>query len=235
MTTYHSTPNDITERPENANLGPFAWCLFFHARCYIGRNLTDGHIPAAMLARISPVRDYETAVAELVAAGLWTDTETGYHDTEYLTLNRTRAQVEAGRADAAERKRRSRAGVTANVTPPSHRDNDVTHTPSDPDPDTEPSSSSEVTHADLDERERQRFDQVLDAVVAHLETIAQPDHPDRWRKKVRGQRLGQHADEIATLIRRTNDTAPAGLLAARVLGEPATTLNHHLRSDADAA
>jgi hypothetical protein len=99
----------MTEHPKCVGLTPFAWTLWLHAMSYCSRNLTDGHIPQAMLPRLCAIKDADKAAAELVDAGMWHVTEDGWAVHDYLDHQRSRADVQADRADAAARKRRSRA------------------------------------------------------------------------------------------------------------------------------
>lgn len=71
-----------------------------YARCgaWVARNLTDGFIPAGVVAA------YGTAewAGRLVSTGLWTTVEGGYRDTRYLDLNPTAEKARANKARKAE-------------------------------------------------------------------------------------------------------------------------------------
>jgi hypothetical protein len=106
----------LTENPKCVGLSPFAWTLWIHGLAYCSRNLTDGNIPHAIVPRLCSIKDAAKAAAELVDAGLWHVTPDGWTVHDYLDHQRSRAQVQADRAAAAERQAKSRArkaGVTA--------------------------------------------------------------------------------------------------------------------------
>lgn len=127
-------------------LSPYAWTMWLHGLTYSSRNLTDGHIPAAILPRLSALKSPERAVEELVAAECWKVVEDGWAVVDYADHQRTKAQVEADRAAAAERKRRSRERK-GQVTQVSQRDTPVSHktvTPLETDTETDTDSSSSV-------------------------------------------------------------------------------------------
>ena len=80
--------------------------------CYAARNLTDGEIPARVIARM----DAET-VAELVRVGLLDRGEWGtYAIHDYLEYNPSREKVRADRAATAARVARHRNGTSNGVT-----------------------------------------------------------------------------------------------------------------------
>lgn len=93
-------------------LRPFAVELYIAGLCYSARMLTDGFIPGGHLRRlvdveahgIEPVR----IAAELVAVGLWQETERGYTVHDFLDYNRSREQVEQEREAWRDRQSRHR-------------------------------------------------------------------------------------------------------------------------------
>jgi hypothetical protein len=104
---------------------------------WCSRHLTDGFIPADMLHDIwRPVGeafDADAACARLVAAGLWDEVEGGWQVHDYLDYNPSREEVQAQRAQAADRQRRRRAKsppdpVTPDVTRDVQRDSRGTYT-----------------------------------------------------------------------------------------------------------
>jgi hypothetical protein len=146
--TWLKIDDAMVEHLKCVNLSPFAWTLWLHGLCYCSRNLTDGHIPHAMLPRLSAITRAEKAAAELVDAGLWHRCEHGWEVHDYLQHQRSAEQVRTERAAAADRKRaeRSRRDTTTptaatnpgpstqshrchtDVTPMSRRDGPVTPT-----------------------------------------------------------------------------------------------------------
>jgi hypothetical protein len=84
-----------------------AVALWLRAGCWAARNLTDGHIPARLPSRLCD--DPETAVAELLARGLWEPVADGYVYHDWLEYQPSRDEVKAGREAAKERMRRIRS------------------------------------------------------------------------------------------------------------------------------
>jgi len=106
----------ITEHPKCVGLSPAAWMLWLHGLTYSSRNLTDGHIPAAMLPRLCTLSDPHEVAAELVSAGLWDAHDGGWEVHDYGDHQRTREEVERSREEARERRKRNRSRpVRANV------------------------------------------------------------------------------------------------------------------------
>lgn len=70
------------------------------------RYLTDGAVPAGMVTRLGGSPEH---AAELVAAGLWSETPEGFQFHEWEKVQPLKADVEAERAAARERMRAVRA------------------------------------------------------------------------------------------------------------------------------
>lgn len=118
--TWIKVDDGITEHPKFAALTSDAWTLWLHGTTYASRNRTDGVIPAAMLPRLSGVKAPQKVAAELVAAGLWHHVDAGFEIHDYLEHQRSREQIDADRAAAEERQRRSRARRKQAATPDGH-------------------------------------------------------------------------------------------------------------------
>lgn len=88
------------EHPKIVALSMDARWEFLVGLCYASRYLTDGFIPASVVARD------RKAVDELVRVGLWAPTGDGdgYRIHDYLDFQRSRADVEE------QRKRQSEGG-----------------------------------------------------------------------------------------------------------------------------
>lgn len=84
---------------------PARW-LHVAALTYCARRVTDGHVKKVKLARLSDVDDPTACAQELIDAGFWESTATGYYLPDYLRMNRSREQVEADQAAARGRKQR---------------------------------------------------------------------------------------------------------------------------------
>lgn len=114
--TWVKVDDGITEHPKCVGLTPYAWTLWLHGLTYSSRNLTDGHIPAAMLPRLCALRDPQKTAAELVDAGLWDTCEGGWTIHDYADHQRTRQDVEKVRESARERGKRGRTKQLARGT-----------------------------------------------------------------------------------------------------------------------
>ncbi len=110
----------FAEHPKMEGLSPIAFRLHVAAMCLCARKLTDGHIGTGKdiktLYIIAGARAKH--VAELVAAGLWHKTQTGFEVNDYLNYNPPASKVKTERARAAERQARWRESnaVTNAVT-----------------------------------------------------------------------------------------------------------------------
>lgn len=120
--------------------GDAAW-LHVCALAYAARNLTDGHIPAAALTRLSDRRNPSTLASRLVDVGIWHPSPDGdgWQIHDFLDYQPSAAKVRETRDAAAERQRRAREAAAARrsgVTPMSQRDSQrdmpVSHAPPDP-------------------------------------------------------------------------------------------------------
>ena len=128
--TWVKVDDLITEHEKCVDLSDAAWTLWLHGLLYCSRNLTDGRIPAAMLPRLSAVKNPKKAAGELVKAGLWDEHDGAWWVHDYLDHQRSKAQVEAEREAATERQRKARERrKEAAVTDVSRRDIGVTHGP----------------------------------------------------------------------------------------------------------
>jgi len=109
--------------------GADAIALWTLAGAWCARQLTDGAIPAAKVARLG-IPKHAQGAAELVRAGLWITTETGYRFHGWAEMQPLREDVTANRRAAAGRQRKHRnASVTPHVTRDTSVTNSVSHTP----------------------------------------------------------------------------------------------------------
>lgn len=68
--------------------------LHIEAMEWSDRNLKDGEIPTGMLVRFTDEPDPIAAAAQLAAAGLWTETATGWEIVNYLKQQSSAAYIE---------------------------------------------------------------------------------------------------------------------------------------------
>ena len=79
--------------------------------CWVGRYLTDGHIPADAVRAIAAdagVRNISPAVERVTAAGLWLPTEHDFYLKDFVEMNGSRADVEREREMYRQRQQRYR-------------------------------------------------------------------------------------------------------------------------------
>lgn len=108
------------EHPKLIQAGAAAGWLYVAALCYSARNLTDGHIPAAVLPRLADVKAPGRLAAKLVEARLFIEVDGGWQIHDFERYQPTRAQVEADRERARERaakSRSTRAGMSQRTSP----------------------------------------------------------------------------------------------------------------------
>lgn len=109
--------------PKLLALDDAAFRLYHHSRLYCAHFLTDGLVPRAALATLTPLRGeaLETTVAQLLrvlppyTAGVWEHAGEDYRVHDYLDYNPTREKVLADRAKETERKARQRKAGAAHV------------------------------------------------------------------------------------------------------------------------
>lgn len=90
----------MPENPKVLRVGHVSAWLHICAIAYSNRNKTDGFLPAAKVAGLADIPRPQQAVARLVDAGLWHDTDGGYAIHDYADYQLT----------GAEREKRRKAG-----------------------------------------------------------------------------------------------------------------------------
>lgn len=91
---------------------------WFHyaAICYSSRNLTDGFVSNAALAKLTANRAWRKHVQLLIDAGWFIEVEGGIQISHYTDYQSTRAEVEARRERDAERKAAARAAKSGQLS-----------------------------------------------------------------------------------------------------------------------
>lgn len=97
----------FTDHAKIDGLSDAAFRLHVAALCHCNRDLTDGFVAVAKVARLVPNFRRRTP-AELVAAGVWDEVDGGWRIHDYLEFQPSKAKVEAERAAAAERQQKWR-------------------------------------------------------------------------------------------------------------------------------
>lgn len=103
---------DYFRNPKAIAAGRDGRDLHLASICWVGSQLTDGHIPADVLSTVAADagivhrRFTGAAVDRIVAAGLWVPNGDGWDLHDFVEMNGTRAEVEQERAAYLERQRR---------------------------------------------------------------------------------------------------------------------------------
>lgn len=206
-----------------------AMWLHICALCYSARNLTDGHVPRAIVARlVDHRRPYELA-GKLVAAGLWHEADGGYEIHDYLHYQPSRAKViaerEAGKKRAADsyQRRKTFADSSGEETPKTSEESGgsspiLRATPPLPSPPLPNASSS-----------RDSSTAITGVGAAAVELYAHADMATRsvtdirnarsYRRSIAQNAVAKYADEIAAYVERYPACTPVDV-AVEVLGVP---------------
>ena len=102
------TSDDWNDRPDLLVLPRGVRLFYFEGFVYANKHLTDGAIPTVALGRFTDEPDPEAAAARLVDAGLWAATDTGWQILNFVSEQRSKADVQQDQYEAKERQQRSR-------------------------------------------------------------------------------------------------------------------------------
>ena len=122
MFTWIKLADNYYTNPKLVRAGEAAELLWVRGLCYCSNQLTDGRIPAEMVAILArkPASTAMKIARTLVKVGLWYEDSEGFVVNDYAEYQRTNAQVRTQREDWARRKRQQR--TKADVPPMSKRD-----------------------------------------------------------------------------------------------------------------
>jgi hypothetical protein len=110
--TYFKVDDHFHSHPKILTLGLDSVGLWTLAGSWSGEQLTDGFIPASLIARLG---GSEPAALALVDAGLWETVPNGYQFHDWEAHNQTKAQVEESRELWRMKKEKQRAYRTSTV------------------------------------------------------------------------------------------------------------------------
>lgn len=168
--TWVRLDDTMPEHAKIAGLSNAAFRLHIEGLCYCARNLSDGAIPRTISKRMSTPR----AASELVNAGVWRATESGYEIHDYTQYQPTREEVLDRRQKRAEAGRRGAEARWRGDGKPDGKPHSKPHGKTDavamanqmakPCPDPTP-TAEEVKNTSSAPRER---DPIWDAFVASL-------------------------------------------------------------------
>jgi hypothetical protein len=119
--TYARLTGDLWLDPGLAAIRDEAFRIYILAISYSAQQLTDGFVPHHICNMIPSSLDEPLRAQPwlpLVEAGLWLEVEGGYQIKGYLKHNKSRAEIEAGRAKNAERVTKHREAKESRVTSP---------------------------------------------------------------------------------------------------------------------
>ena len=108
--TYFKVDDHFHSHPKILTLGLDSVGLWTLAGSWSGEQLTDGFIPASLIARLG---GSEPAALALVNAGLWETVPNGYQFHDWEAHNQTKAQVEESRELWRMKKEKQRAYRTS--------------------------------------------------------------------------------------------------------------------------
>lgn len=106
--TWAKLDDSTTDDPGLLTLSRTVRLVHIEAIVWSCRHLTDGHIPRHALRRLTDEPDAEAAAAELVTAGIWAETATGWQIVNFLEDQMSRVEVDGTRALAQKRTKRWR-------------------------------------------------------------------------------------------------------------------------------
>jgi hypothetical protein len=218
--TWIKIDDQFADHPKFVARSDHAIATWVRALAYSSRYLTDGVIPKAAQRLIGS----DSAIDELVAAGVLIDRGDDWEIHDYTDHQRTRAEVEADRAAAAERSRayrnrkrqeapsRERHGVT---DPARHGARHATVT--DPESETETDHHPRADTRLSTGSDEELINQALTLLTERRCQGKTMSNPDAYRAKVRAT---LHADLYATAADLlTRYQPPADVLAAALEGE----------------
>jgi hypothetical protein len=119
--------DQFAEHPKVMRAGPLAMAMHVAGLCYAARNLTDGIVPRSAAKRLIDLDDFDVSwsevLADLLAAGIWTEADDGYEIHDYLEYQPSKAEVEEKRADLhAKRSAAGQKGARARWDKPPAQD-----------------------------------------------------------------------------------------------------------------
>lgn len=103
---------DYFHNPKALAAGPAGRAMHLASICWVGSQLTDGHIPEQAIPVILHDAGVKRRAVELVVdAGLWVPNGSGYHLHDFVEMNGSRADVERQREGYRRRQQRHRTST----------------------------------------------------------------------------------------------------------------------------
>jgi hypothetical protein len=182
--------------------GDAAW-LHVCALAYANRNLTDGHIPAGVLHRLSDRRQPARLAARLVDCGMWHVADDGWQIHDFLTYQTSREKVLEQREEARVRMAKARGG-SVDVRPNKQRSS-PNPIPSPPDlslSSSSPSDSGRHLAPVLDDDDDGFIERTIEHIVSIRMQEHRPRNPLAWKRTVTADIRATH---YATLVQLHRD------------------------------
>lgn len=225
---------------------PHAVLVHWGSVVFAARNLTDGLIQHDDLEDLAhevmlTIPQTRKAIGVLVAAGLFVESPMGWQIKDYAEYQPTRSQVLDKREQDRERQAQSRMSrrvsqrdTTCDTTRESQGSSVVSpRVPTRPDPigvsTHNGSSSVPVDNSVGGGADLEAIGRVLDVLVDQQASKGNPRNPAAYRKTIAERVRSEHTAEIERLVAEF-PTAPAAMVAARVLGQPTPYLAQHRRN-----
>lgn len=106
--TWLKLPDTFNDDPDLLALPRGVRLFHVEALSWSCKHERDGEVPRGLVRRITDEPDVDDAVAQLVAAGLWEETDTGWRLIHYQEHQQTSEEITARRAVTAARQERFR-------------------------------------------------------------------------------------------------------------------------------
>ena len=223
--TWAKLDDSFPEHLKVIDLTDGAFRLYVEGLCYAARNLTDGALPRAAVRRLT---GGDRRAGELVDAGLWDRTDTGWVIHDYLDFNPSSEQVRGEREQARQRKARQRDRARtashggSHAVTPTGTDAVRPASPSRPDPLPSQSSVTSSNAPPARDDDDHPIDQaLLDAVVDLKMAAANPTSPGPYRAAVARSVPTEHGADLARIAAEHPDW-PTNWVAAHALGQDRT-------------
>lgn len=106
--TWAKLDDRFNDHPVLLGLPRTVRLLYVEAIVWCCKHETDGAIPAAAVPRFTDAEDVPACVDQLVDAGLWSETSSGWQVVDFLANQRSAADIAAARERNAARQERWR-------------------------------------------------------------------------------------------------------------------------------
>ena len=127
--TWAKIDDQFPDHPKVVAAGGDAAWLYVAALCYCQAKLTDGHIPAGIVPRLTDRKAPMRLAATLVEVGLWHAIDDGFKVHDYHDMNPLASEVRAKRAATTAKPRPWEPARAASTAACSQSDTDSAANP----------------------------------------------------------------------------------------------------------